>query len=126
LPFSPTSRAGHDVAMADTQRERLRPIERRVLALKEAGVSDTEIARRFRRGRRFIEQVESLARMDGRHADRRTRRPGALRPVERRILAWRDRGMSVEQLAERFRRSPEYVARVEKLARYKLRNAARG
>ncbi len=111
-------------AMADAQR--LRPIERRVLALKEAGISDTEIARRFRRGRRFIEQVEELARLDGRHADRRARRSGALREVERRILAWRDRGVSAEQLADRFRRSPDYVHRVEHLARYKLRNAARG
>jgi DNA-binding CsgD family transcriptional regulator len=112
------------VAVADAQR--LRPIERRVLALKEAGMPDAEIARRFRRGRRFIEQVESLARLDGRHADQRSRRPGALRPVERRILAWRDRGVSPEQLGERFRRSPEFVSRVEKLARYKLRSAARG
>jgi DNA-binding CsgD family transcriptional regulator len=108
-----------------TDAQRLRPIERRVLALKEAGVPDVEIARRFRRGRRFIEQVESLARLDGRHADRRARRPGALRPVERRILSWRDRGVSPEQLAQRFRRSPEFVTRVERLARYKLRNAAR-
>jgi DNA-binding CsgD family transcriptional regulator len=110
-------------AMADAQR--LRPIERRVLALKEAGMSDAEIARRFRRSPRFIGQIESLARLDGRHADRRARRPGALRPVERRILAWRDRGVSTEQLAERFRRTPDYVRRVERLARYKLRNAAR-
>ena len=109
-----------------TDAQRLRPIERRVLALKEAGVPDAEIARRFRRGRRFIEQVEGLARLDGRHADRRIRRPGALRPVERRILTLRDRGMSPEQLADRFRRSPDYVRRVERLARYKLRNAARG
>jgi transcriptional regulator len=109
--------------MPDAQR--LRPIERRVLALKEAGVPDAEIARRFRRGRRFIEQVESLARLDGRHADRRSRRPGALRPVERRILTWRDRGVTADQLAERFRRSPDNVARIERLARYKLRKAAR-
>jgi DNA-binding CsgD family transcriptional regulator len=108
-----------------TDAQRLRPIERRVLALKEAGVPDIEIAHRFRRGRRFIEQVVSLARLDGRDADKRTRRPGALRPVERRILSWRDRGMSPEQLADRFRRSPDFVRRVERLARYKLRNAAR-
>jgi transcriptional regulator len=112
--------------VADTQTRRLRPIERRVLALKQAGVSDTEIARRFRRGRKFIEQVEQLARMDGRQADRRHGRPGSLRPVERRILTWRDRGLTADQLAERFRRSPDFVARVERIARYKLRNAARG
>jgi transcriptional regulator len=103
---------------------RLRPIERRVLALKEAGVSDTEIAHRFRRGRRFIEQVEELANLDGRDA-KQGRRPGALRPVERRILAWRDRGMSTEEVGDRFRRSPDFVSRVERIARYKLRNAAR-
>ena len=111
-------------AMAEAQR--LRPIERRVLALKKAGMPDAEIARRFRRGRRSIEQIQSLASLDGRHAERRARRSGALRPVERRILAWRDRGVSADQLADRFRRSPEYVKRVEHLARYKLRNAARG
>ena len=104
--------------------QRLRPIERRVLALKEAGVPDNEIAHRFRRGRRFMDQVEELAHLDGRDAKQR-RRPGALRPVERRILAWRDRGMSSEEIAGRFRRSPDFVARVERIARYKLRNAAR-
>jgi DNA-binding CsgD family transcriptional regulator len=105
--------------------ERLRPIERRVLALKEEGVSASEIAHRFRRGRRFIEQVEELAGLDGRDARRRRRRDWSLRPVERRILTWREQGVSTDELAERFRRSPEFVARVERLARYKLRNAAR-
>ena len=105
--------------------ERLRPIERRVLALKEEGVPEQEIARRFRRTPRFIEQVGELAAMDGRDANRRRRRAGSLRPVERRILTWRDQGVSRDELAERFRRSPEFVARVERLARYKLRLAAR-
>ena len=111
--------------MGDMPDERLRPIERRVLALKEAGVTDAEIAHRFRRGRRFIQQVEELAGLDGRDAKRRRRRDGSLRPVERRILTLRDRGVSTDELAERFRRSPDFVARVERLARYKLRNAAR-
>jgi DNA-binding CsgD family transcriptional regulator len=105
--------------------QRLRPIERRVLALKEAGVSDTEIAHRFRRGRRFMDQVAELAHLDGRDAKQRHRRPGSLRPVERRILGWRDRGMSTDEIAERFRRSPDFVSRVERIARYKLRKAAR-
>jgi DNA-binding CsgD family transcriptional regulator len=105
--------------------EHLRPIERRVLALKEEGVPANEIAHRFRRGRPFIEQVEELATLDGRDAKRRRRRDGSLRPVERRILKWRDQGLSTDELAERFRRSPEFVARVERLARYKLRRAAR-
>ena len=111
--------------MEDMPNERLRPIERRVLALKEEGVPDSEIARRFRRGPRFIEQVEELAALDGRDAKRRRRRDGSLRPVERRILTLRERGVSTDELAERFRRSPDFVARVERLARYKLRRAAR-
>ena len=105
--------------------QRLRPIERRVLALKKAGVPDKEIAHRFRRGRRFMDQVEELANIDGRDAEKRHGRPGALRPVERRILAWRDCGMSTDEIAERFRRSPDFVSRVERIARYKLRRAAR-
>ena len=111
--------------MGDMPNERLRPIERRVLALKEEGVPDSEIARRFRRGPRFIEQVEELAALDGRDAKRRRRRDGSLRPVERRILTLRERGVSTDELAQRFRRSPDFVARVERLARYKLRRAAR-
>ena len=111
--------------MEDMPDERLRPIERRVLALKDEGVPEKEIARRFRRSPGFIEQVEELASMDGRDAKRRRRRDGSLRPVERRILTWRDQGVSRDELAERFRRSPEFIARVERLARYKLRRAAR-
>jgi len=57
--------------------QRLRPIERRVLALKKAGVPDKEIAHRFRRGRRFMDQVEELANIDGRDAEKRHGRPGA-------------------------------------------------
>ena len=104
---------------------RLRPIERRVLALKKAGVPDKEIAHRFRRGRRFMDQVEELANLDGRDAEKHHGRPGSLRPVERRILAWRDRGMPTDEIADRFRRSPDFVSRVERIARYKLRKAAR-
>jgi hypothetical protein len=33
--------------------------------------------------------------------------------------------VTADQLAERFRRSPDNVARIERLARYKLRKAAR-
>jgi DNA-binding CsgD family transcriptional regulator len=105
--------------------QRLRPIERRVLALKKAGVPDKEIAHRFRRGRRFMDQVEELANLDGRDAEKRHGSPGSLRPVERRILAWRDCGMSTEDIAQRFRRSPDFVSRVERIARYKLRKPPR-
>lgn len=38
-----------------------RAMERRVLALRQDGESHEEIGRRFRRGARFIRQVEGLA-----------------------------------------------------------------
>ena len=107
------------------KRADLRPFERRVLALKDAGENDAQIARRFKRSPEFISRVTKLARLDGRHAERRHRRPGSLRPVERRILTLRDRGVSPDEVAERFRRSPDFISRVERIARYKLRNAAR-
>jgi hypothetical protein len=43
-----------------------------------------------------------------------------LRPVERRILRWRDRGANHADIAPRFHRSPEFVEQVENLARYKF------
>ena len=101
----------------------LRPIERRVLTLQAAGYTDTEIARRFRRGPRFIEQVGELARLDGRHAGEAKTPP--LRPIERRILELRERGVPLDELARRFRRSAEHISLIERLARYKLRRVSR-
>ena len=48
-----------------------------------------------------------------------------LRPIERRVLALKDAGVPDTEIAHRFRRSPDFVSRVERIARYKLRKAAR-
>jgi len=97
----------------------LRPLERRILALKAAGEDDAQIGRRFKRSPEFITRVTELARLDGRHAGDGPRMRG-LRPLERRVIDLRDRGISRDELARRFRRSPGHVERVEHLARYKL------
>jgi hypothetical protein len=101
----------------------LRPIERRVVQLADGGVGTTEIARRFQRSPEFIGRVIEMAAFPGR-ADHDRRRPtGAdhtLRPVERCILGWRERGAAPADIAQRLHRSPDFVERVEDLARYKL------
>ena len=95
----------------------LRPIERRMLKLAEAGQSEAEIAWRFRRTPKTVRRVIVLSQLarDGAapSADR-------LRPIERRILRWRDGGTGFDELAYRFRRSPAFLQQVERLARYKL------
>jgi hypothetical protein len=97
----------------------LRPLERRVLRLVDEGVGDVEIARRFRRSPGMIQRIVEMARLpraNGAHA----LRGKGLRPLERRVLRWRDCGAAYAEIGPRFRRSPAFVAQVEVLARYKL------
>jgi hypothetical protein len=105
-----------------TTTDQLRPVERRVLAWTDAGADDAEIAQRFGRGERWVAQVRALAEAE---------RPGAatssdsdiLRPLERRVLHWREQGLGYDEMSPLFLRSPEFLARVEEYANYKLANA---
>lgn len=96
--------------------ERLRPLERRLLRLADEGIDEIELARRFRRSPDHIRRVLDLARLPGRRAPTERER---LRPLERRLLRWRQQGASWSELADRFRRSTPGLAQVERLARYK-------
>jgi DNA-binding CsgD family transcriptional regulator len=98
---------------------RLRPLERRILRMTEDGLDDAEIGRRFRHSGQWAARVRDLtqvprltgARLQG----------DVLRPLERRVLRWRASGAGYDELSPRFRRSPEFIRRVEALANYKLR-----
>lgn len=96
----------------------LRPIERRMLKMAKAGASDIEIAWRFRRTPKSVRQVITLAQL-GRSSGAALP-DGGLRPIERRVLRWRDEGVGFDELASRFRRGPAFLEQVEQLARYKL------
>ena len=95
-----------------TTTQGLRPVERRVLRWADAGLDDAEIGRRFGRGEQWTAQVRFLADLDlprtGGDTDDQP-----LRPIERRLLRWREQGVDHDELAARFRRSPEFLARVE-------------
>lgn len=96
----------------------LRPVERRVLRWVETGLDDAEIGRRFGRGERWVAQVRLLAGVP--RSGRVAPTIGGLRPIERRVLRWREQGSDYADLSGRFRRSPDFLARVEMYARYKL------
>lgn len=98
--------------------QNLRPLERRILRLSDAGVNDEELSRRFVRSPEHIQRILGLARLPGRSGPRP--RGDILTPVERRVLRWRDRGAELDEVADRFGRSPRHMAQVERLAHYKL------
>lgn len=104
---------------AVTSEAHLRPIERRIRRLVAAGVDPAEVAWRFRRSRRSVSQILALGSRPHRGA-RPLTSPQVLRPLERRILAWREAGASYAEIGARFRRSPQFVRRVEDLAQAKL------
>ena len=94
----------------------LRPLERRVSKLAADGVLPAEIGRRFNRSEDFVERVLVLADLPGRSAPEPT---SGLRPIERRVLRWREEGVSTVEMADRFRRGPGYIEQVLDLADYK-------
>jgi DNA-binding CsgD family transcriptional regulator len=109
--------------MTGAEHDHLRPVERRVLRWAEMGLEDAEIGRRFGRSERWVAQVRFLAALDRSPLDRSDmsdRAGDRLRPLERRLLRWRRAGVRYEDLSGRFRRSPEFLARVEDYANYKL------
>lgn len=101
------------------QFERLRPVERAVLRLADQGLSSAEIAWRFRRSPGHIDRMLELSRHP-RSAPSDDEAKPVLRPVERTVLKARRDGTSHAELAARLRRTPEYVARVERFAGFKL------
>ena len=100
-----------------------RAIERRMTSMAAAGVTPAETGRRFHRSDRYVEQVLRLAQMP-RTIDARPSSVGSdLRPLERRLLRWRDEGTDPGDVATMFGRTPEHIARVLALVDYKQRRA---
>ncbi len=98
------------------------PLERRVAALRDSGLSEAAIAVKFRRSPRFIRQVVSMSEMrkqlgvSGSPVPETSRRSG-MSPRQRLVVKWRERGASYAEIASRMRRSPSYVRQIEAIAR---------
>lgn len=102
----------------------LSALERRVVALSEAGLDESAIGVKFRRSPRFIRQVLTIGEI---RKDLQT--PGlrgvgsapaiGMSPRQRVVMKWRARGASYAEIASRLRRSPAYVRRIELMARWK-------
>ena len=98
----------------------LRPIERVILRLTEAGHPSSEISRRV--GKKPGTVVRILQMMEMRDGQSMTpaAEPQPLRPLERVIVKLRARGESYGEIGNRLARSGAQIRRIEDMARMKL------
>jgi DNA-binding CsgD family transcriptional regulator len=100
----------------------LRPLERRVVQLADQGLATSEIADRFRRSPEMITRIIGMAALPGRATAGLASRE-VLRPLERSVLRWRERGAGYDEIGARFGKGAAHIEQVEQLARYKLDRA---
>ena len=94
--------------------DRLRPLERRILTMRDSGVAITEIASRLGRSPQHVERIIDWTRIE------RTGEPYKFpRALEERVLALRAEGQDHEEIGRRFKRSAENILQVEALAHYR-------
>lgn len=96
----------------------LRPLEKRILAMREQGLEDAEIGRRVRRSPERVGLIAEWARLPGRQGAA-SRSDELLSPMQRRVVAMRAEGQSHSEIGERFRRGPRFIRQVEGLARFR-------
>ena len=87
------------------------------MKLEAAGFEHDEIARRFNRSPDHIGRILDWAKLPGRKSEPHD---STLRPLERRVLHLRGKGLDHAEIGRRFRRSPEHMRRIEGLALYKM------
>jgi hypothetical protein len=90
-------------------------------SMADAGLTPAETGRRFHRSGRYVEQVLRLAQIPRKSEGQSSPVGVSLRPLERRLLRWRDQGVDAGELAAMFGRSPEHIERVLALVDYKQR-----
>ncbi|HEX9644068.1 MAG TPA: hypothetical protein VGC11_08755 [Acidimicrobiia bacterium] len=96
--------------------DHLRPLERRVLAMRDDGLSVDDIAIRIRRSPRLVERIIAWTELprSGPHVSRLPR------AIERRVLVMRSEGHSYDAIGKRFGRAPRSIRQIEGLAHFRL------
>jgi DNA-binding CsgD family transcriptional regulator len=95
----------------------LRPIERRVLAMRDSGMDDAEIGRRIRKSPQRVSAIAEWAALPGRGVARS--QDGVLSPLQTRVVAMRAEGQSHAEIGRRLRRGEHFVRQVEGLAHFR-------
>lgn len=112
----PSDQRKHTTNVPAMNEAHLRPMERRVLAMRDEGVHVTEIARRIDKSPAHVERVIEWTEIP-RNGPPARRSPTA---IEQRVMDMRSHGDTYAEIAARFKRSPKYIKQVEGLAHYSL------
>ena len=96
--------------------EHLRPLERRVLAMRDGGIKIEEIGRRINKSPERVESIIEWTSVP------RSGLPARRTPSskELRVMALLDAGESHQEVGERLNRGPEYVRQIEGIAHYRM------
>ena len=104
--------------MTETTRgtvEHLRPLEKRVVAMRDSGLEHAEIGRRISSSPEHVARI--LTWVDIPRSKTAYRAPSAL---ERRVLDMRAGGEDHASIADKFGRGERFIRQVEGLAHYRL------
>jgi DNA-binding transcriptional MerR regulator len=95
----------------------LRPIERRILSMRDEGVPLEEIGKRLRKSPEFVARVidwTQIPRSNDGGDDSQT-----LTPLERRVLQLREEGEDYDTIGERFKKGARFIRQVEGMAHFR-------
>ena len=93
----------------------LRPMERRVLTMREEGTPVEEIAARLKRSPQFIERVVRWTEIPREGRTRDT----LLTPLQSRVLALSSQGEDTATIARKFKRTERFIRQVEGVAHFR-------
>ncbi|MGH8947196.1 MAG: hypothetical protein ACRDVL_13740, partial [Acidimicrobiia bacterium] len=96
----------------------LRPLERRILEMRDQGLSLEEIGKRFRKSPEFVSRVIGWTQIPRNGTD--SRDSAGFTPLERRVLQLRGEDEDHQTIADRFKKSARFIRQVEGMAHFRM------